>query len=133
MVFSQLHLSYDDFFETVWPTAVNPPVYSHWQALTGLWKHEKPIRDPKNTPPKRVECPEAIIIRDASIPPSEERDEEFPMDDFPTIDEDTPTYEGATIPPLPQIPTQVVTAEASVPTRNSSRRWKTSARALESR
>ena len=62
MVSNQSHLRYDDFFETVRPNARNSPVYSHWQALIGLRKHEQPVRDPKSTPPKMVERPKAIII-----------------------------------------------------------------------
>ena len=71
MVSPQFHISYDNFFKTVRPTSRNPPVYSPWKALTSLQKLEQPARDPKITPPKRVECPEAIIIRDDPDPPSE--------------------------------------------------------------
>ena len=71
MVSPHFHLSYDDFFETVCPTAGNTPLYSNFQALTGLHKHENPVRDPKSTPPNRVERPEAIIIWDAPDLPRE--------------------------------------------------------------
>ena len=69
MMSPQFHLSYNDFFDMVRPTAGNPPVYSHWQALTGLQKYEQPVRDTNSTPPKRVEHPKAIIVRDAPAPP----------------------------------------------------------------
>ena len=69
MLSPQLHLSYDDLFDTICPTAGNSPVYSHWQALTGLQKYEQPVRDTNSTPPKRVEHPKAIIVRDAPAPP----------------------------------------------------------------
>ena len=85
MLSPQLHLSYDDLFDTICPTAGNSPVYSHWQALTGLRKYEQPVRETKSTPPKRVYRPEAIIIRDSLALPSEERGKESPMDDFPVI------------------------------------------------
>ena len=129
----QFHLRYNDFFETVHPTSGNPPVYSHWQVLMGLRKHEHPVRDTKSTPPKRVEHPEAIIIWDVPITPSEERDKEFTMEYLTTIDEYMPPSEGDISPPLPQLPSQEVTAEAVSPARNSSSIWKDSERYLESR
>ena len=101
MVYLHYHLSYDDFFETVRPTVVNPPIYSHWQALKGLSKYEHLARHPKSTPPKRVEYPEAIIVPDAPIPPSEERDEKLPMEDLPAIDKYTPHSEVDSVSPLP--------------------------------
>ena len=80
-----------------------------------------------------MEHPKAIIIRDAPAPPSEEMGEEFPMDEFIEIEEDTPTYDGDSIPALPQLPLQQGNVEASAPTRTSSRRWKAPTMALESR
>ena len=133
MVLNQSHLSYDDLFETFCPTSGNPTIYYHWKALKCLCKHEQPVRDTKSTPPKRVAHPEPIIIRDAPIPPSKERGEEFPIEEFPAIDEDTPTSKGDSIPPLLQPPTQNGTYKATAPTRISYRRCKASARDLESR
>ena len=72
MVLTQFHLSYDNFFETVLPTASNPLVYSHWQALTVLRKHEIPLGEPKSTPPNMVERPKTIVIWDAPDSSSEE-------------------------------------------------------------
>ena len=111
IVSPQFHLSYDNFFETVRPTVGNPPVYSCYQALTGLRKHKHPVRDPKSTPTKRVERPKTNIIRDSPAPPSEERAEELPMEDFPEIEEETPTSEGDSIPLPLQLPLQEVTVE----------------------
>ena len=114
-------------------TAGNPPVYSHWQALTGLCKHEHPVIELNSTPTKRVENPKANIIRDSPSPPSEERAEELPMEDFPEIEEDMPTSEGDIIPMSPQLPLQEGTVEDPVPTRTSYSRWKYFARSLEIR
>ena len=80
-----------------------------------------------------MEHPEAIIIWDAPITPSEERDKEFPIEYLTTIDEYMPPSEGDSFPPLPQLTSQEVTAEAVVPARNYSRIWKDSERDLESR
>ena len=55
------------------------------------------------------------------------------MDDFPAIEEDTPTSEGDSIPSLPHLPLQEGTFEAAALTSTSSRIWKASARALESK
>ena len=74
MLSPQFHLSYNDFFETVHPTSVNPPVYYRWQALKGLRKHDQPVRYTTSTPSKKVDWPEAIIIWDAPITSSEERE-----------------------------------------------------------
>ena len=41
----------------------------------GLWKQEQLVRETKITPPKRVELPKAIIVRDATDSSSEERGE----------------------------------------------------------
>ena len=131
----QFHISYDDFFDTICLDAGNPPIYSHWQALKGLQKNYQPVIYPNSTPPNRVERPEAIIIQDAPISPSEERDEKLPMEDFPAIKEDTPTsdVDNTPHPLLPQMTTQEGTSETAVPTRTSSRIWKASSRALEIR
>jgi len=37
----QFHLQYDDFFETVRPSAGNPTTFSQWQHLSGLGKKQK--------------------------------------------------------------------------------------------
>jgi hypothetical protein len=36
LVSPQYHVTYDDFFETVRPTATNPPTISNWQSLAGF-------------------------------------------------------------------------------------------------
>ena len=36
LVSPQFHVTYDDFFETVRPSAQNPIVKSQWQALAGF-------------------------------------------------------------------------------------------------
>ena len=53
-----------------------PPTL-HWctligSPLRGLQKHKQHVRKSKRTLPKRVECPNAFIIRNAPAPPSEE-------------------------------------------------------------
>ena len=78
MLSPQFHLSYDDFLKTVHPTSGNPPIYSNWQALTDLSKHERPVRDTNSAAPKRVDYSVAIITRDAPIPPSENTEIEIP-------------------------------------------------------
>ena len=75
IAYPQFHLSYDDFFEAVRPTAGNPHVYSNWQALAVLRKYEPPVREPKSSPSKRSEHPDSIITQDAPIPPSQNREE----------------------------------------------------------
>ena len=55
------------------------------------------------------------------------------MDDFPEIEEDTPPSEEDIIPLLPQPPPQEENVESSAQIKNSSRRWKAPARALQIR
>ena len=55
------------------------------------------------------------------------------MDDFPAIENDTPTSKGDSTSLLLELTIQEGTAEAAAPTRTSSWRFKASARALEIR
>ena len=95
MVSPQFHIKHDDFFETVHPSAINPPSYFNWQALSGLRKHEQSFREPINTAHQRAERPESIIAQETQMPlPFDREESESPMEDLPPEEEELLTSEG---------------------------------------
>ena len=106
MVSPKFHLSYDDLFETVLPTAGNPPTYSNWQVLTGLRKHEQNVRETKDTASQRAERPEAVITRDTPNPKNMDREEKFTVEELPAAEEEIHPSEGYIILTLSQLPSQ---------------------------
>ena len=95
MVSTQFYISYDYFFKIDHPTSRNTPNESNWQALTGLRKHEYPVRYPNDTAPHRAEWHKSVITRDVQNPPTDDRGGEgFPMEDLPLAEKEIPTYEG---------------------------------------
>ena len=80
MVSPQFHISHNDFFETVCPASRNPPIYSNWQALPGLIKHEHPVKGLKDVAAQWAERSNAFITQEVQNPPANNREKEgLPM------------------------------------------------------
>jgi hypothetical protein len=67
----QFHVQYDDFFETVCPSAGNPPTFSQWQYISGL----KSQRDKEKLPPSEGATPS--LEPEPTIPQSESQPNEL--------------------------------------------------------
>jgi hypothetical protein len=71
LVSPQFHVQYDDFFETVRPSAGNPPTFSQWQYISGL----KSRRDKEKLPPSEGATPS--LEPEPTIPQSESQPNEL--------------------------------------------------------
>ena len=107
MILLQFHINHNDFFKTVRPTARNPPTYSNWQDLSGITRHEQPVRWTIESELQRSGKIVAFITREAQISPTADREEqESPMEGLPPVEEEMHSHKGDDTETTPQDPTQ---------------------------
>jgi hypothetical protein len=75
LVSPQYHLQFDDFFETVRPSAGNPPTFSQWQVIAGLRPANRGKQPPEESGTSRQSVP---MIPTADASPDETGTNEFP-------------------------------------------------------